>query len=412
VPRWLLAGLLVIVVAVVAVLAAGGDEASGPRAGRDGDTVGAHLRALQRAADENGGTRAAGTPGDRATGEYLAEQLKAAGYRVSTDSFQVPLYRELTPPKVVVGGRELEPIRTLQFSPSGSATGRVRRVGLGCAARDYRALRRGEIALARRGDCFFFLKANLARRAGATAMLVANDAPPPTPGSLFRLGRGIPVVGIGRDAGEDLAGHRATVAVDAESEQRETTNVIGEIGPRDAPRVIMAGAHRDSVPAGPGLNDNGSGVVALLDIAARMHEDDLPPRSAFRVAFWGGEELGLLGSRRYVNRLPEAERPRIAAYLNLDMVASPRERVAVYDTDDRIEATYRRHLPPDAPEVRLEGDSDHASFEAKQIPAGGIFTGLDDCYHQACDTIDNVDRRVLAISIAATEGALTDLLER
>jgi aminopeptidase S len=62
--------------------------------------------------------------------------------------------------------------------------------------------------------------------------------------------------------------------------------------------------------------------------------------------------------------------------------------------------------------VRLVGDSDHASFEARNIPAGGIFTGLDDCYHQACDTIRNVDRGVLATSIRATEGTLEDLLLR
>jgi Zn-dependent M28 family amino/carboxypeptidase len=241
---------------------------------------------------------------------------------------------------------------------------------------------------------------------------VSNDAPAPTPGSLFRFGRGIPVVGIGRDAADGLAGRRATVAVRAESERRETTNVIGEIGPSDAPRVIMAGAHRDSVPAGPGMNDNGSGVVALLDVASRLRADALPPRSAFRIAFWGGEELGLLGSRHYVTRLSEAERDRIAAYLNLDMIASPGERAAVYDTDDRIEAVYRRHLPPNAPEISLEGDSDHASFEARDIPAGGIFTGLDDCYHQACDTIRNVDRRVLTTSIRATEATLLELLER
>ena len=87
-------------------------------------------------------------------------------------------------------------------------------------------------------------------------------------------------------------------------------------------------------------------------------------------------------------------------------------KVAVYDSGDRIEAVLRRHLPPDAPQVRLEGDSDHASFEAQDIPAGGLFTGLDDCYHQPCDTIRNVDRRVLATAIAAVDGALLDLLER
>ena len=62
--------------------------------------------------------------------------------------------------------------------------------------------------------------------------------------------------------------------------------------------------------------------------------------------------------------------------------------------------------------MRLIGDSDHASFEARSIPAGGLFTGLDDCYHQPCDTIGNVDRAVLATSIRATEAALLDLLAR
>jgi Zn-dependent M28 family amino/carboxypeptidase len=295
----------------------------------------------------------------------------------------------------------------------------VRAVGLGCAARDFQALRAGEIALAQRGDCFFWQKAFRARQAGAAAMLVVNDGPRPTPGSLFRAGPGIPVVGLSKSAGTGLAGKRATVAVDAVSSRRQTTNVIGEIGPADAARVVMAGAHRDSVPAGPGMNDNGSGVVALLTIAERIPARRLPPGSALRLGFWGGEELGLLGSRRYVNRLASDERRRIAAYLNLDMVGSPGAKPAVYDGGAirgpardgaiRIEATLRRHLPPKAPQVHLSGDSDHASFEARDIPAGGLFTGLDDCYHQPCDTLGNVDRAVLATSTRAAEAALLEL---
>jgi Zn-dependent M28 family amino/carboxypeptidase len=183
--------------------------------------------------------------------------------------------------------------------------------------------------------------------------------------------------------------------------------------------VVMAGAHRDSVPAGPGMNDNGSGVVTLLTIAERIPARRLPPGSALRLGFWGGEELGLLGSRRYVNRLGPEERRRIAAYLNLDMVGSPGAKPAVYDGGAirgparagalRIEAVLRRQLPPKAPQVRLDGDSDHASFEARDIPAGGLFTGLDDCYHQPCDTLGNVDRAVLATSTRATEAALLEL---
>jgi aminopeptidase Y len=406
--RWLLGGLAVVAAAVVVVMAAGGsDKGASAR-----DPIGADLAALQRFADQGGGTRAAGTPGDRATAAYLAERLKKAGYRVTTQSFPVLFYDERRPPRVEIDGQALRDVRTLQFSPTGRGSGRIRAVGLGCHPSDFAALKRGDVALIKRGDCFFFFKALYARRAGASAVLVVNDGPKPPPGSLIRWTPGIPAVGVGSQTGAGLAGKRATVDVDATVERRRTTNVIGEVGPADAPHVVMAGAHRDSVPAGPGLNDDGSGDVALLAMADRFPADRLPPRAALRIAFWGGEELGLLGSRHYVDGLSGAERQRIAAYLNLDMVGSPGAKVEVYDSNDRIEATYRHHLPPNAPQVRLVGDSDHASFEARDIPAGGIFTGLDDCYHQPCDTIENVDRKVLATSIRATEGTLVDLLAR
>jgi hypothetical protein len=410
-----------VVAAVIAFVAAGGGDGGG--ASRSGDQVGLDLRALQRAADDNGGTRAAGTGGDRATEAYLVRRLRDDGYRVATDSFPVQTYRERRPPRVEVDGRTLDGVRTLQFSPSGRGTGRIRSVGLGCGARAFRVLRRGEVALIRRGDCFFYLKALYATRAGASAVLMVNDGPKPPPGSLFRYNpRAAPVVGLGRDAAAGLAGRRALVDVDATVERRQTTNVIAELGPADAPHVVMVGAHRDSVPQGPGLNDDGSGVVTLLALADRFPADRLPPRAALRLAFWGGEELGLLGSARYVRRLSAAERDRIDDYLNLDMVASPGARPSVYDGNAitgvaregalRIEATLRRHLPRGAGQVRLEGDSDHASFERADIPAGGLFTGLDDCYHQPCDTIANVDRSVLATSIRAMDGAVADLLER
>jgi aminopeptidase S len=190
---------------------------------------------------------------------------------------------------------------------------------------------------------------------------------------------------------------------------RDTLNVIAETGPADADRVVMAGGHHDSVPQGPGLNDNGSGTVALLTVAEHVDADRLPDGTALRLGFWGAEEIGLVGSREYVNGLGPEQRRRIVAYVNLDMVGSPGAEPAVYDTGNRVEAMLRRHLPPDAPQERLEGNSDHASFETYDIPTGGIFTGLDDCYHEACDTLRNVDRAVLAQSTRAAEAALLDL---
>jgi hypothetical protein len=394
---------------VAVVLSRDSDAA---RESRPRDTVGADLAALQRIADANGDTRAAGTPGDRATSEYLARRLRDAGYRVTMQRFRVPVYRERRPPHLTADGRAVEAIRAFQFSPSGRVRGRVRAIrALGCRTRDYRGLRRGEIALVRRGDCFFVIKVALARRAGAAAVLIANDAgTAPTPGSLLRPGHGGPVLGVTRDA--DLAGRRATVEVRATSATRATANVIAEAGPEAARRVVMAGGHHDSVPAGPGLNDDGSGTVLLLALADRIPADRLPRGTTLRLGFWAAEEIGLVGSRRYVNGLNAAERERIAGYLNFDMVGSPDAEPAVYDTGDRMEDLMRRHLGLDAPEERLEGNSDHASFEAKGIPVNGLFTGLDDCYHRACDTLRNVDRAVLARSLRAAEAAVLDLAGR
>jgi aminopeptidase S len=140
-------------------------------------------------------------------------------------------------------------------------------------------------------------------------------------------------------------------------------------------------------------------------VAERLASRELP----LRFGFWGAEEIGLVGSRRYVGGLSGAERRRIAGYVNLDMVGTPDAEPEVYGDAPRIESALRRGLGPGTGEVSLDDNSDHASFEAAGIPVGGIFTGLDDCYHQRCDTLRNVDRDVLAESARATERALVAL---
>ncbi len=397
----------IVVVAVVATVATRDAEpqhaSTATPAPRPG--LAAHLRALQDIATAHGGTRAAGSPGDAATADYIERRLREAGYRVTRQRFQVPFYRETAPPRLTAGGRRVRPIRTLQFSPGGRASGVVRAAGLGCSSGDFAGLRTGEIALVRRGTCFFRIKAVNAQRAGAAAVLVVDQEERPVAATLGSPGVRVPGLVLGSAAGEGLAGRRATVTVRAVSERRETSSVIGETGPEDAPRVVMAGGHLDSVPAGPGLNDNGSGVAALLDIADRLAGEDRP----LRFGFWGAEEIGLVGSRNYVTGLSRDDRRRIAAYVNLDMVGSPDSEPEVYDGARSIEAALRRHLPRGTDEVHLEGNSDHASFESFGIPVGGIFTGLDDCYHRRCDTLRNVDRDVLETSARATEAALRDL---
>jgi hypothetical protein len=430
--RWLAAAVGVLVVAgAVALLVGGGDgrgrppanerEAQAtatptptatPQASIEPAGVSEHLRALRDAAGEEG-TRAAGSPGDAATARYIAGRLRAAGYRVREQTFRVPLFLERTQPRV--SGLRRSQYLTLTFSGSGRAAGRVRRVGLGCTRAAFAGLRRGEVALARRGVCTFSSRARLAQRAGAAALLVISDRGAPFSGSLGAPGVRIPVLAVSTRAGRELSG-RVRVRVDAISARRTTRNVIGEIGPEGAERVYMAGGHLDSVVAGPGLNDNGSGVAAVLEVAEQFATRPLADGAALRVGFWAAEEIGLIGSRRYVRGLARAERRRIRAYVNLDMVGSPGEKAAVYAGEGRagrqIEAALREALPPNAPEESLGGASDHASFADFDIPVGGIFTGLDRCYHRACDRIGNVDASLTAANARATADALVALASR
>ena len=95
--------------------------------------------------------------------------------------------------------------------------------------------------------------------------------------------------------------------------------------------VVMAGAHLDSVEAGPGINDNGSGSAALLEVAQNLANHR--PQNTLRFAWWAAEGSGLVGSTDYVEGLSQAERDRIALYLNFDMVGSPNYFFGVYDAD-------------------------------------------------------------------------------
>jgi Zn-dependent M28 family amino/carboxypeptidase len=251
------------------------------------------------------------------------------------------------------------------------------------------------------------VKALGAQRAGASAVLVSDREV--LQGSLERSGVRIPVVSVPRD-GAGLAGKRARVRVDAVASTLRSRNVIAEAGAAGAPRVVMAGGHLDSVGAGPGLNDNGSGVTAVLEIAEELGGRALPDGTALRFGFWGAEEVGLVGSTRYVDALPAAERRRITAYVNLDMVGNG--QLAVYGADPAIAAALRRQVGEDAPTTTLGSSSDHAPFERAGIPVGGLFTGLDRCYHKRCDTIDNIDRAVLTRSARAAGAALVKLVKR
>jgi Zn-dependent M28 family amino/carboxypeptidase len=370
-----------------------------------------HLRALQDIANANAGDRAAGTPGDEASVAYVADRLREAGWRVRVKPVSFPYFDERTPPRLD-GFREGEDFRALRYSGSGTVEGPVRRLGRGCGRGEFSGLAEGEVAVVARGECYFREKARNAESAGAAAVLIVDgesDEPPSA-----TLGIRIPVLAAGAAAGRKL-GARVELEVDAVSERRRTNNVIAETAGGAGKRVVMAGGHLDSVPAGPGINDNGSGVAALLEVADAL--GGRAPGARVRLAFWGAEELGLIGSRRYVGGLAPAERERIVAYLNLDMVGSPHPARGVYsDADPELERLLRRLVGPRAEEENAGGNSDHAPFQRAGIPVGGLFTGAgrphDPCYHRACDDIDNIDTPILVEMTRAAGDAVERLSAR
>jgi Zn-dependent M28 family amino/carboxypeptidase len=410
----------------------------------------AHLAALQVVADRHGGNRAAGTPGYDASADYVAGQLRAAGYAPQVQRFQAGRFRERSRPVLElasVGGaapRAGTDYRTFEFSASGEVTAPLHPVDLrlppgpsadsstsGCEPADFAGLPRGAVALLQRGTCPFRAKVDNAQRAGAAAAVIFNEGQAGRiqvpAGTLGGPGIGLPVLAASFELGRRLAeagpGQQVRVRTDTESTGRPTSNVVVELPGADPGRVVMAGAHLDSVAAGPGINDNASGSATLLEIARRLAGSR--PAHTVRFAWWGAEELGLLGSRHYVGGLNRAERDRIALYLNLDMVSSPNFRRLVYDGDaegapagsaviERVLADQLRGQKLAVGETSLRGGSDHASFAAVGIPVGGLFTGAgeaksaqerdafggstgpaDPCYHARCDDLDNLDLGVL-----------------
>jgi Zn-dependent M28 family amino/carboxypeptidase len=246
---------------------------------------------------------------------------------------------------------------------------------------------------------------------------------------------GIPVVGASFEQGVALSAAGSTAFVDGRTETREDFNVIAELPGKNRDNVVMAGAHLDSVIEGPGINDNGSGSSAILETALMMANSE--PENTIRFGWWAAEEQGLVGSADYVAGLSEAERDRIALYMNYDMVASPNYVQMVYDSDTStwpapegvvipagstaIEDVYESYytkvgVPYD--DAEYSGRSDYQAFIGAGIASGGLFTGaevvktpeqqaiwggtageqFDPCYHEACDTIENLAEDALDVN--------------
>ncbi len=421
-----------------------------------------HLEALQRIADQNDGNRAALTSGYEASARYVERTLQRAGYTTTRDPFTFDLEVVDEASLAVEGGAtyEVDQMAYSSSTPEGGVTApaSVPADTTGCTADSWAGVEAaGTIAVVSRGACTFAEKAVAAEGAGAVGVVVYNNVEELLFGTLGEEGLvSIPVAGSGMADGQAVAAAVAagddvvlTLDVRFHTEVAESFNVLAETRKGRDDNVVVLGAHLDGVEEGAGINDNGSGSAVLLEVAVQLAKQK-KLNNTVRFAWWGAEELGLIGSTAYVDELAtqEGELDRIATYLNFDMVGSPNYVIGVYDAD---ESTYP--APVEVPEGSAEteavftgwfdatgqpwvdtefsGRSDYQAFIEHGVPASGLFTGADDIkteeevalfggtagirhdpnYHTAADDLSNVSREAIGIMAPAVAFATASLAQ-
>jgi Zn-dependent M28 family amino/carboxypeptidase len=448
------------------------------KVGNDSSGIRAHLKKWQQIANANGGQRSTGTSGHEASADYVINKLKATGYfNVSSQPFIATVWNQLAPPTLSASPAPPSPWAVdtdyALMSDSGSGTASNAPIAIidfveptqqastssaGCEDADFPASLAGKVAVIQRGTCDFGDKARRAQDRGALAVIIFNEGTIGDPernglinGTVEGYGVTIPVLEATYAAGRYLVDHpAATVSLSAatRTDRIPTRNVIANTKTGRTDRAVVVGAHLDSVPEGPGINDNGSGSGADLEVALQMAKLGVKPVNQVRFIWFSGEEQGLLGSDFYVSQLTKSGRSSIAAMLNFDMIASPNYSQEIYDGDGsafgvagpngsgNIEKVFQSFFDKRGEFTKptaFDGRSDYDAFTTAGIPAGGLFTGAEDhklpselqfwggtvsdglagqydpCYHSACDTYPaNINNKVLDVmSDAVAHATLT-----
>lgn len=298
---------------------------------------------------------------------------------------------------------------------------------VGCSESDYPDLT-GKIALISRGECPFGTKSALAGRAGAVAAVIYNNEKGALGGTLGTPSPdNIATFSIsGSDASSYIKKLKngqsvdASAYIDAIVETIETTNIIAQTTEGDPNNCVMLGGHSDSVAEGPGINDDGSGSLTLLEVATQLTNYHV--NNCVRFAWWAGEEEGLLGSDYYVSVLSPEENLKIRLFMDYDMLASPNFAYQVYNATNALNPVGSEELRDlytdfytshglNFTYIPFDGRSDYDAFIRYGIPGGGIATGAegvktkaeqqmfggtagdwyDPCYHQLCDSLANLN---------------------
>jgi aminopeptidase YwaD len=349
------------------------------------------------------GKRVAGTEGGETAANYIAEEFEASGLKVIRQPFTFEGWEDHGTTVQVTSPESIAiEAHAIQYSVGGDASGEIVNVpGLGNPEDFAKVNVRGKIALVRRGVTSFSAKAQNAAKAGATAILIYNEKPSTYTGTL-RDEVTIPTIGISGAAGQQILNLlsegkvQAKVSSDSGVETRTGYNVIGTI-PGKTDETIVLGGHYDSVPAGPGAGDNASGTAVFIELARAMAGKAQPNYTLVFIAF-DAEELGLLGSRAYVNDLSDEQLGKIRAMLNFDMLgAGGGPLILMGDGDVALLArSSAQELGIDARNGNMPSNagSDHESFARRGVDTV-FFMRNYDLLHTPEDTIDQVKQEYL-----------------
>ncbi|KAK6533817.1 Leucyl aminopeptidase yscIV [Orbilia ellipsospora] len=415
----------------------------------------AKVQELYAIAQRNNGNRASATKGHYETVDWIEKYIPKEYFNIERQYFNFTRM-VYDGDSLIVDGKPLaQVVGFANGGRNGTVTAPLIKISnFGCNATDYPAAAAGKVAFVKRGACELGFKAAQASKAGVAGLIVQHDQPELPKESNGELGRpwvGAPhfynaaefpiTVVISKEEGDALMdrqernaskkGSMLEANVTLTSLIRNDTQLIPNLiattkgGNQNA--IITIGVHTDSVIDGPGINDDGSGIIAAIEVLRALATTKSSVNNALRFCFWAGEEDGLLGSSYYVDHLSDKEAAKIVMNLNFDMIASPNYVWMVYDGDASdyssefaspanglVEKEFKEYFKTigiDTIPREFNGRSDFASFLMRGIPSGGIFTGGDDikteeqkknfggtagefldrCYHQACDGPANLN---------------------
>ncbi|ULM95071.1 M20/M25/M40 family metallo-hydrolase [Peribacillus frigoritolerans] len=359
--------------------------------------------------------RAAGTEGELRAVKYIESQFKSLGFETKVQPF--PIYDTVQNVKVKIGDSDLGGTpRALSGSISGKVTAELVNVGK-AKPEEVGENVSGKIALIERGDITFVEKVQNVLNKGAVGVIMYNNSPSGNNFGQVSAGQNIPAIAITQAQGLELVEQLKTKQITstlevgkAERIEKTSYNVIASLKPKankDNGQIVTVGAHHDSVPGGPGANDDASGVSAVLELARILAKT--PIDTEIRFLTFGSEERGLVGSSFYADSLPKEDVDRMVAHFQMDMIGgrdagedNPAGGLIMYTIDgkknlvtDLGSSAGARTMDVAIPYGQL-GRSDHQPFHELGIPSAlFIHSPVEPWYHQPTDTLDKISKEKL-----------------